>query len=122
MLVIAMLPDELPAVVGANVTVKDVFAPAFRVAGKASPLRLNPAPEAVAWEIVKLAVPEFESVMVCALFPPTRTFPKLTFVALALSCIGAVPVPVSDTMNGELDTLLVTDAVAVTFPAACGAN
>lgn len=48
LLVITMPPDELPAVAGAKVTVNVVFAPAFKVSGKLKPLRLNPAPEAVA--------------------------------------------------------------------------
>lgn len=48
LLVMAMLPVELPAVVGANVTAKEVFAPAFKVTGKPRPLMLNPVPDTVA--------------------------------------------------------------------------
>jgi hypothetical protein len=62
--VIEMLPLTLPADVGANLAVKDVLAPAATVKGGVSPLILNPVPDALTWEIVKLAVPEFFSVTV----------------------------------------------------------
>lgn len=52
------LPLTAPLAVGANVTVNDVLWPAFNVTGKLSPLKLNPAPLALAAEIVRLDPPE----------------------------------------------------------------
>jgi hypothetical protein len=60
--VMLTLPLAAPLVVGANSTVNDVLWPAFNVKGKASPLRLNPAPLAAAAEIVRLVPPEFVTV------------------------------------------------------------
>jgi len=47
-LTIEIMPLALPPVAGANCAVKEVLCPAARVAGVASPLMLNPAPDAVA--------------------------------------------------------------------------
>src|SRR5208282_3216915 len=46
-----------PLAVGEKSTVKDVLWPAVNVKGKDKPLRLNPAPLAVAAEIVRLVPP-----------------------------------------------------------------
>lgn len=121
LLVKLTFPLTLPAAVGAKTTVNDVFAPAFRDTGKLRPLRLNPAPEAVAWEIVRVAFPEFESVTVCEPLPSTLTFPKLMLDGLAPSC-PCVPAPVRDMESGEFDALLDTDRVPSESPVACGAN
>jgi hypothetical protein len=48
LLLIEMLPEALPVVVGANFAVKDALAPGAIVFGSVSPERLNPAPDAVA--------------------------------------------------------------------------
>jgi hypothetical protein len=53
-----ILPLTAPLVVGAKCTVSEVLWPAFNVKGKVSPLRLNPAPLALATEIVRLDPPE----------------------------------------------------------------
>jgi hypothetical protein len=121
LLVKATLPLKLPADVGTKVTANEVLAPAFRVTGKLKPAKLNPLPEALACEIVRLAPPEFESVMVCELLPFTETLPKLKFAGLAASW-PCIPVPVSDTDSGEFEALLVTDKVALAPPADLGAN
>jgi len=64
LLVIETLPLALPVVVGVNLAVNEVFAPALIVTGTVIPLMLKPVPDALAAEIVTLAVPEFVSVMV----------------------------------------------------------
>ena len=56
-LVRVILPVGVPAVVGANITLNDLLAPAAKVKGKVIPLRLNPVPEAVACEMVTLDPP-----------------------------------------------------------------
>src|SRR5208282_2228810 len=52
--VMLTLPLAAPLAVGEKSTVKDVLWPAVNVKGKDKPLRLNPAPLAVAAEIVRL--------------------------------------------------------------------
>jgi hypothetical protein len=52
-------PEADPAPAGPNATVKVLFAPAAIVAGTASPAMLNPAPDALACEIVNVALPVF---------------------------------------------------------------
>ena len=63
LLVMETLPVKLLAEAGAKLTVKEVFCPALRVVGKDKPVMLNPVPEALAAEIVTLAVPEFVKLM-----------------------------------------------------------
>jgi hypothetical protein len=55
--VMLTLPLAAPLTVGLKRTVNDVLWPAFSVKGKASPLKLNPLPLAVAAEIVRLVPP-----------------------------------------------------------------
>ena len=69
--VILTLPLAAPLTVGAKVTVNDVLWPAFNVSGKVSPLRLNPAPLALAAEIVRLVPPVLVSVSDKLELPPT---------------------------------------------------
>lgn len=70
-------PDALPEAVGAKAAVKDTCAPAAIVCPAVSPLMLKPAPEALAWLIVTVLAPEFESVIVSLLLVPTVTPLKL---------------------------------------------
>jgi len=60
--VMLTLPLAAPLAVGLKSTVKDVLWPAVNVKGKASPLKLNPVPLAVAAEIVRLVPPVLVSV------------------------------------------------------------
>lgn len=60
--VIFTLPLAAPPVVGAKLTVNEVLCPAFNVKGKLSPLKLNPAPLALAAEMVRLVPPVLVSV------------------------------------------------------------
>jgi hypothetical protein len=85
LLVMVILPVKLPAVVGANFAVKEVFCPGFRVTGVVNPVMLNPAPDAVAAEIVTLAVPEFVSVTDTEALAPVSTLPKGMLDGLAES-------------------------------------
>ena len=58
------LPVGVPDVVGANTTLNDLLAPAASVRGNVRPLKLNPAPVAVACEIVTLEPPLLVTVSV----------------------------------------------------------
>jgi hypothetical protein len=116
-----MLPVALPAVVGANWAVKVAIWPALIVNGAAMPVMLKPAPEAVAWESVTLAVPEFVKVTVCEPELPTATEPKVMDVELAVSC-PCEPLPVMEIVVGEFGALLTSEMLPVALPAVVGAN
>jgi len=60
--VMLTFPLTGPLAVGLKVTVNEVLCPAGNVKGKVSPLRLNPAPLALAAEIVRLVPPVLVSV------------------------------------------------------------
>lgn len=61
---IETLPLTLPAEDGANFAVNDVLCPEPSVNGVVIPVTLKPAPDPVACEMVRLAVPEFVNVIV----------------------------------------------------------
>ena len=77
MLVIETLPLALPVAEGANCAVNEVFCALASVNGRDKPAMLKPVPEALAAEIVTLAVPELLNVKVCVALLPISTFPKL---------------------------------------------
>lgn len=79
-----MLPDAVPAAVGANLAENEVDCPGARVAAE-SPLKLKPAPEADPEEMDTLAVPVFVSATVTDEVLPSCTLPKLTLAGLALN-------------------------------------
>lgn len=66
-----MLPDALPAVVGANCAVKVVLCPAAIVAPEDNPFALKPVPVALAWVINTLSFPELVRVIVADPVLPT---------------------------------------------------
>jgi hypothetical protein len=121
LLTIEMLPLALPADAGANFAVSVVLEPAPSVCGVVIPLMLNPEPDAVACEMVMLAVPEFVNVIVCEPLLPTPTDPKLTLAGLAPSC-PCVPVPDRAIEAGEPAALLTTEMLPLAAPADVGAN
>src|ERR1700683_1884647 len=114
-----MLPLALPADVGANFAVSEVFCPALIVRGTVNPLMVKPGPEALAAEIVTLAVPVFVKVTGTDPLLPTRRLPKLTLAGLAESA-ACVPVPVKATEGS--DALLMIEILPESTPVAVGAN
>ena len=91
------------------------------VTGTVRPLILNPAPVALAAEIVTLADPEFVSIIDWDPLLPTRTLPKLTLDGFA-DRVACVPVPVKAIVAGEPGALLVSEMLPVALPAIVGAN
>jgi hypothetical protein len=57
-------PETAPAVVGAKIALKVAFLPARMVSGALMPEILNPVPVTLTEEMVKLADPLFDKVMV----------------------------------------------------------
>ena len=88
------------------------------------PLPLKPAPEIVTCEIVRFALPVLLTEIDCVPLLPTVTLPKFTLVGLTLNCRtgAAVPVPLRETLEGELDALLTIDTLPVVLPVVEGAN
>ena len=68
---IAIPPLMLPATFGVKRTLKVTLCPLFRLKGRLKPLKLNPAPVAVACEIITGALPEFVNVSRCLWLIPT---------------------------------------------------
>jgi hypothetical protein len=94
---IVMLPETVPAALGANAAVRVAVAPAAIVCPPLIPLELKPAPADVTLLIVIVEFPEFVNVMVCGLLLPTTTLPKSKLPGLApkvLPAATALPVMV----------------------------
>jgi hypothetical protein len=72
--VIVTAPGNVPADVGANVTVNVVLCPGVNVAGGVIPEMLNPVPDAAIAEIVAFVPPVFWIVSVWLEFCPTVMF------------------------------------------------
>lgn len=124
LLVIDTFPVTGPAEVGANFTVIVVEAPAFMVTGVVNPVWLNPAPVTSTWEIVRAAVPGFDTVTAAVALFPTFTVPKASLVGLneIWASDGVTPVPVKDSGVGEPEALLVKLMLPVSLAAVVGAN
>src|SRR6266851_5039016 len=80
------LPDTLPMPAGVKATLNVALLPAAMVSGTVMPVRLKPLPDTVAWEIVTLALPALDSLMVCELLVPVTTLPKPAVEGVAASC------------------------------------
>ena len=76
-------PETAPAVVGAKIALNVVFLPARIVSGALMPEMLNPVPVTLTDEIVRVADPPFETVMVCELLVPVETLPKAALDGVA---------------------------------------
>jgi hypothetical protein len=88
-----------------------------------APLRVNPAPLSLIWEICTFALPVLVIVSVSVDEEPVFTFPKPKLVELKdRTKVCATPVPLSAIVAGELGALLTTLRPPVTAPADAGAN
>jgi len=76
-------PDTAPAVVGAKTALNVVFFPARIVSGALIPEMLNPAPVTLTDEIMRLADPPFDTVIVCELLVPVETLPNAALDGVA---------------------------------------
>lgn len=115
-----MLPEALPAEVGAKTALNVALLPAEIVCGE-KPVILNPVPVALPCEIVRLALPVFFRVIVCELLLPVTTLPKPTLDGVTVSC-GCVPVPLRAIVVGEPEASVVNEMVPETLPGEAGAK
>jgi hypothetical protein len=79
----AMEPTMAVVEVGLNTTLNDTLLPAAMVVDVVSPVTLKPVPVTLTCETVNVALPEFVSVMLWELLPPTATLPKLAEFGVA---------------------------------------
>ena len=99
LLVIVMLPEAIPAVVGANCAVKLALWLAASVNGAEIPSAVKPLPAALIAEIVALALPLLVNVIVCWPLLPTETFPNDTLPGLVASVeLVETPLPIKVTI------------------------
>jgi hypothetical protein len=89
--------------------------------GKTSPEEVKPVPAMEACVTLTAAALGFRMVMVCVLFTPTLTLPKVTLEGMTEIC-GCTPVPESAITSGELAALLTTVKLPARLPVAVGAN
>jgi hypothetical protein len=115
------LPVRLPAAAGENVTSSVALCPGARIRPVETPLAVKPGPARVILEIVTFEVPAFESVTPIVLLPPADTVPKLRLVELASSRAAATTaIPLTLTVAGELEALLMTDTAPDAAPMLLG--
>src|ERR1022692_329281 len=117
-----MPPFTLTADCGVNTALKGTLAPGLSTNGTLSPLMLNPAPVAVACEIVTLDPPVFMSEFAKVTLLPTLALPKARLAGLEVSGPAAVPVPESETVKVELEALETTVMPPLALAADCGVN
>ncbi len=118
-----MPPLALPADCGVNTALKGTLAPGLRTKGTLGPLMLNPAPVAVACEIVTLDPPAFVSEFAKVRLLPTWALPKARLAGLevmwpAEEGAAAMPVPV----RGMASAGPATNRLPPVVPVDCGAN
>ena len=113
------LPVKLPADAGANLIENEAEPFGAMVSGKVVPDKVNPVPEIVAWVMLRPAVPGFCTVTGCDCELPTRTLPKLRLGGVALIS-GWAPVPLRETVDGELEALLTMLIAPVAGPLVIG--
>ena len=115
--VMLTLPLAEPLTVGSKRTVNDVLWPAVKVKGKDSALNLNPAPLAVAAEIVRLDPPVLVNVSDKLALLPAWTLPNARLVGLSVSVPCVTPVPDNWRFMVGLEALEVKAMLPLTLPA-----
>jgi hypothetical protein len=87
------------------------------------PLAEYCAPETITLETITSELPAFVSMTLKALLFPRATFPKLKLEVLVVRRdVAAIPVPLKDTVLGELEMSLMTETLPDKAPAVFGAK
>ena len=115
------LPEELPADTGEKAASSVADCPGARIKPAETPLSEKCAPETLTFDNVTLEFPAFVRVTLKALLFPTATFPKLRPEALVVrSAVAAIPVPLTETVLGELERSVITETWPDKAPGAFG--
>ena len=80
------------------------------------PVKLNPVPLGVIWEMVRAEPPELVSVWDRVLLLDAATFPKLRLVGFAASVAGVAPVAERERFRVELEASLTMARFPLTLP------
>jgi hypothetical protein len=113
LLKLVMVPERLPVVVGAKITLKDVDWPAARDKGTVMPVAEKELPATLTWEMETAELPVFVNVTFCVAMLPVLTVPKLRVVGEAeMVRLGKTPVPERDTVSGDVGALLISERLA----------
>ncbi len=118
--VMLTFPLTAPLAVGLKSTLNEVLWPAVSVTGNVSPLKLNPAPLALAAEMVRLDPPVLVSVSDKLELWPTCTLPNARLLGFAVRSPCVTPVPVSGMFKFESEPVDVTLTFPLTAPLAVG--
>lgn len=113
------VPEKVPAVVGAKLTVKGEEPPGGILIGIVRPEKAKVVPESDACVMDRLAVPGLDMVSVCVPVAPVLTLPKLAEAGEREIC-GWTPVPLRVMVVGEFVALLITLRLPVALPIAEG--
>lgn len=119
LLVIEMLPETLPAVLGAKTALKLIVAFGANVCA-VKPVTLKPAPVTLSDETTRFALPVFFRAIACVALVPSVRLPKLTLDGVT-EIPACVPVPVSATVVG-LERLVEIEMLPETLPTLVGAK
>lgn len=114
-------PGKLPALGGENFASRVVDWPGVRVKPAETPLVEYVAPETATLDTVTLEFPAFVNVTLCAPLPPIATFPKFRLEVLRVRIdVAAVPVPLSETVLGDVEALVITEILPAKAPGVFG--
>ena len=116
------VPVAAAAVVGANVTLKLALWPAAKVTGAVIPLRVNPVPVMLTWDIVTLDPPVLVTVSERDLLVPTVTLPKARLVGFDARVPAVTPVPDRAIVSVGLEAFEVIVILPLALAAVVGAN
>lgn len=122
LLMIVMLPESVPAAVGAKDTFKMALPPGAMVLGVAIPEIPKGVPLTEINERARFAPPEFVIVSAPLVVDPTVVLPKFRLLVLNVICCGAVAAPVRATEPDKTPVLVCSVIVPVAVPAAVGSN
>jgi len=115
------VPLDVPAEVGAYVTVNDMLCPGVNVPA-VKPETLNPVPAAAAAEIVALVPPVLVRVSVWLEVWPAVMFVYVMLAKVGVTTAGVAPVPDTAKSTVLLIPVTVSETVPLLPPAAVGAN
>jgi hypothetical protein len=117
------LPVTLPMLLGANATVSTAACPGLIVVPLPTPLTLKPVPLVPTDDTVTVVFPVFVRDTFELSELPTATFPKLTFVALAVTNrVSATAWPTSGMVTFVFDPLTISVSIPATVVVLVGVN
>ena len=123
LLVMVMLPESLPAMVGENDTVAVALPPGAIVLGVVMPETPKGPPSTVINEMIRFSLPVLVSVNAPLAVVPTVALPKFKLVELTVICGGAVVAAAARATCAEETPVSVwSDKVPVAFPAEVASN